>query len=135
MFGLTSAHAAGAIAIVMVGHGIEVAPGQYLLDDEVLNGVVIMILITCIISSLLTEYSARHIRLFENDNTREKLLRADYEKILIPVEPVTTPSNTIMPSGFGFSIYEEKIVPVNVMRLFGYPIVTDINEYWRISIP
>ena len=38
MFGLTSAHAAGAIAMVMVGRRLEVAPGQYLFGDEVLNG-------------------------------------------------------------------------------------------------
>ena len=86
MFGLTSAHAAGAIAMVMVGHSLEVAPGRYLLDDEVLNGVVIMILVTCVISTILTEYSARHIRLYENNDTNEKLQIADYEKILIPVK-------------------------------------------------
>lgn len=43
MFGLTSAHAAGAIAIIMVGMKIEVAPGRYLINDEMLNGVVLMI--------------------------------------------------------------------------------------------
>ena len=49
MFGLTSAHAAGAIAMVMVGMRLEVAPGQYLVNDNMLNGVVLMILVTCII--------------------------------------------------------------------------------------
>ena len=51
MFGLTSAHAAGAIAMVMVGMKIEIAPGKYLVDDTMLNGVVMMILFTCIISN------------------------------------------------------------------------------------
>ena len=49
MFGLTSAHAAGAIAMVMVGRRLEISPGVYLFGDEVLNGIVIMILFTCII--------------------------------------------------------------------------------------
>ena len=49
LFGLTSAHAAGAIAMVMVGLKLEVAPGEFLFNDEVLNGIVIMILFTCII--------------------------------------------------------------------------------------
>ena len=55
MFGLTSAHAAGAIAMVMVGMQLEVAPGVMLVDDHMLNGVVLMILVTCIISTLMTE--------------------------------------------------------------------------------
>ena len=61
MFGLTSAHAAGAIAMVMVGMRLEVAPGQYLVNDNMLNGVVLMILVTCIISTLMTEHAARQI--------------------------------------------------------------------------
>ena len=61
MFGLTSAHAAGAIAMVMVGMRLEVAPGQYLVTDVILNGVVIMILVTCIISTMMTEHAAKQI--------------------------------------------------------------------------
>ena len=59
MFGLTSAHAAGAIAMVMIGMKVEVAPGQYLVSDDMLNGVVMMILVTCIISTLMTEHAAQ----------------------------------------------------------------------------
>ena len=61
MFGLTSAHAAGAIAMVMVGMRLEVAPGEYLVNDTMLNGVVMMILVTCVISSLMTEHAAKQI--------------------------------------------------------------------------
>ena len=61
MFGLTSAHAAGAIAMVMVGMRLEVAPGEYLVNDDMLNGVVLMILVTCIVSTLMTEHAAQQI--------------------------------------------------------------------------
>ena len=61
MFGLTSAHAAGAIAMIMVGMRLEVAPGQYLVNDDMLNGVVMMILVTCIISTLMTEHAAQQL--------------------------------------------------------------------------
>ena len=61
MFGLTCAHAAGAIAMVMVGMRLEVSPDQYLVNNEMLNGVVIMILITCIISTMMTEKAAQDI--------------------------------------------------------------------------
>jgi Kef-type K+ transport system membrane component KefB len=63
MFGLTCAHAAGAIAMVMVGMRLEVSPGHYLVNDEMLNGVVIMILITCIISTMMTEKAAQELTL------------------------------------------------------------------------
>ena len=86
MFGLTSAHAAGAIAMVMVGHELEVAPGQYLFNDEILNGVVMMILFTCVISTIVTEAAARHIRLNEKSKTYGEEEQADDEKILIPVK-------------------------------------------------
>ena len=66
MFGLTCAHAAGAIAMVMVGMRLEVSPGVYLVNDEMLNGVVIMILITCIISTMMTEHAAQQIILRDN---------------------------------------------------------------------
>ena len=84
MFGLTSAHAAGAIAMVMVGYNLEVTPGKTLFNDEILNGVVIMILCTCVISTLVTEASARHIRLNDKAMQHDHNLQADDEKILIP---------------------------------------------------
>ena len=85
MFGLTSAHAAGAIAMVMVGRRLEVAPGEYLFGDEVLNGIVIMILFTCIISTVITERAAQRLRLQEKED-HDMMKNLDDEKILIPVK-------------------------------------------------
>ena len=85
MFGLTSAHAAGAIAMVMVGRRLEIAPGQYLFGDEVLNGIVIMILFTCVISTVITEWAAQRLRLQEKDDI-DMMKSLDDEKILIPVK-------------------------------------------------
>lgn len=87
MFGLTSAHAAGAIAMVMIGMKIEVAPGQSLVTDDMLNGVVMMILFTCIISTMMTKHAAQQIILRDkempddNDNKSHS-----EEKILIPMK-------------------------------------------------
>lgn len=86
MFGLTSAHAAGAIAIVMVGMQLEVSPGQYLMTDNMLNAVVIMILITCIISSVITENAAKTFILSGKNIPADKTLGQDDENILIPVK-------------------------------------------------
>ncbi|MBO4849982.1 MAG: cation:proton antiporter [Prevotella sp.] len=83
--GLTTAHAAGAIAMVMVGMRLETAPGVFLVNDEILNGVVIMILFTCIISSIITERAAKRIVL--SDNARPAISKSqDDEKILLPVK-------------------------------------------------
>ncbi|MBW4737948.1 cation:proton antiporter [Prevotella histicola] len=85
MFGLTSAHAAGAIAMVMVGRRLEISPGVYLFGDEVLNGIVIMILFTCVISTVVTEWAAQRLRLKEKKKP-ELVKTVNDEKILIPVK-------------------------------------------------
>ena len=86
MFGLTSAHAAGSIAMVMVGMNILIGPNTYLVNDDMLNGVVIMILFTCIISSLLTDWSSQEIILRDKELPEaEDEKKGNDEKILIPV--------------------------------------------------
>ena len=84
MFGLTSAHAAGAIAMVMVGMRMKMPNGAILVDDEILNAVVMMILFTCIISTIVTEQSAQQITLRDKELPQED--EKDDEKILIPMK-------------------------------------------------
>jgi len=86
MFGLTSAHAAGAIAMVMVGMRLEVAPGVYLVSDDMLNGVVMMILFTCVISSMMTEHASKQIIIQEKSHLQAELPKDDDEKILVCVK-------------------------------------------------
>ena len=86
MFGLTSAHAAGAIAMVMVGMRLEVGPGRYLVSDDMLNGVVLMILVTCIISTLMTEHAAKQIIMQEKLHLNKKEENTDDERILLCVK-------------------------------------------------
>ena len=93
MFGMTSAHAAGAIAMVMVGMRLEVSQVVYLVNSDMLNGVVMMILVTCIISTIMTEHASQQIVLTQSrdaisypgttvtNNTPE-----DDEKILLCVK-------------------------------------------------
>ena len=86
MFGLTSAHAAGAIAMVMVGMRLEVGPGEYLINDIMLNGVVMMILFTCVISTLMTEHASQQIIIQEKAHQDREIPRDDDEKILLCVK-------------------------------------------------
>lgn len=86
MFGLTSAHAAGAIAMVLVGMNLQTAPGHYLVDDRMLNGVVMMILFTCVISTMITENAAQRIILRDKEYAQDEPSDNDDEKILVPVK-------------------------------------------------
>lgn len=82
LFGLSNAHAAGALAMIMVGTQLEVSPGVYLIGDDIINGVVLLILASCIISSIMTDRAAREIALTETsasantDNVNEKVMVA-----------------------------------------------------------
>ncbi len=61
MFGLTGARAAATLAVVLVGYGIVLPDGTHLLGEEVLNGAMLLILVTCIVSSFVTENAARKL--------------------------------------------------------------------------
>ena len=89
MFGLTSAHAAGAIAMVMVGMRLEVSPGVFLVSDDMLNGVVLMILVTCVISSLMTQHAAQQVTLAQHQSSLSSADHAPHtkhEKVLLCVK-------------------------------------------------
>ena len=92
MFGLTSAHAAGSIAMAMIGVSVMFADGSYIVDEAMMNGIVIMILFTCILSTVISEYSARELVLreekdrLEHSSSRDANTNFDDEKILIPVK-------------------------------------------------
>ena len=85
IFGLSNAQAAATLAAVLIGHEIIMENGERLLNDDVLNGTVVMILFTCVISSLVTERSARRFALDENVQAEEEAKQINKEQILIPV--------------------------------------------------
>ncbi len=82
MFGLTSAHAAGAIAMVMVGIRLNIV------NDDMLNGVVMMILVTCVISTIVTERASQKIIIHGNTHLQQlsEALPSDDEKIMVCVK-------------------------------------------------
>jgi Kef-type K+ transport system membrane component KefB len=55
IFGLSSSHAAATLAIILVGYNAGI------LDENILNGTIILILITCVVASFVTEKAARKI--------------------------------------------------------------------------
>ena len=82
IFGLSNAQAAATLAAVLIGHGIIMDNGQRLLNDDVLNGTVVMILFTCIISSIATERAAKKMVIEQydaaGDEENEKRLNENF---------------------------------------------------------
>ena len=83
MFGLSNAQAAATLAAVLGGYNIILPNGERLLNEDVLNGTVLLILVTCVVSSFITERAARKIAMCEAHLEEERTVEA--ERILIPV--------------------------------------------------
>jgi len=116
MFGLTSAHAAGAIAMVMVGRNLSVAPGVMLVDDHMLNGVVTMILVTCIISTLMTEKASKQMVFREKAKLDVSKIGSEDERILICVKyPDIAPQLLTLASMLCRDRQQHRLVALNVV--------------------
>lgn len=93
IFGLSNAQAAATLAAVLVGHEIIMENGERLLNDDVLNGTIVMILFTCIISTIETERACRKFAMDEKPDRRDD--EEEKEKILIPVANPDTIDNLV----------------------------------------
>ncbi|AOZ99931.1 cation:proton antiporter [Flavobacterium commune] len=84
IFGLSSAHAAATLAVILVGYKANI------LDENILNGTIILILITCVIASFVTEKAAKQI-VIESENDKTDLVVANKlneEHILLPIASI-----------------------------------------------
>ncbi|NEU09193.1 cation:proton antiporter [Flavihumibacter sp. R14] len=79
IFGLSSAHAAATLAIILVGYRAGI------LDENILNGTIVLILFTCIISSFYTQKAAQRIILHEDEEAESVNVDSKAESILIPL--------------------------------------------------
>jgi Kef-type K+ transport system membrane component KefB len=86
IFGLSTSHAAATLAIILVGYNIiigETATGEpiRLLDEDILNGTILLILVSCAISSFVVEKTSQNLALKEAEETEDEIEGG--EKILI----------------------------------------------------
>lgn len=89
IFGLSNAQAAATLAAVLVGYNViigESASGEpiRLLSESILNGTIIMILITCTIATFAAQKGGRNILLAESSNIDKSELEG-VERILISI--------------------------------------------------
>ena len=94
IFGLSSASAAATLATVTVGYNIilgETDLGEpiRLLDESVLNGSILLILISCTISSFVTQKNAELLVKADNENTIAESI-PEAENILLAVNHINT---------------------------------------------
>lgn len=85
MFGLTEAHAAGGIAMVMVGMRLTLPDGGPVVDAGMLNAVVMLILFSCVISSVVVEHASQDILLGDKQQG-DTPPGGDDEKMLLPLQ-------------------------------------------------
>jgi len=78
LFGLSSAHAASTIAVIMVGYRIGIV------DENILNGTIILILVTCLVASFVTEQSAKQVLIMDKLIAPQLPTLRD-QKILVPI--------------------------------------------------
>lgn len=78
IFGLSTSHAAATIAIILIGYNIKIV------DENVLNGTIILILITCMVGSFITANSGKKIAVIESSRIPDII--NIQEKVMIPVD-------------------------------------------------
>ena len=81
IFGLTTTEAAATLAATLVGYRLKI------IGDEVLNGVVLMILVTCIIGPWIVEHFGKKIAY---ENAGEKFESTKLPHVLVPLSNPTT---------------------------------------------
>lgn len=77
IFGLSVAQAASTLAAALVGYDLG------LINDSVLNGIIMMILVTCILSSMVVERAGRQLAIHEKHKVPEPAALGD--RILVPI--------------------------------------------------
>lgn len=91
MFGLTTAHTAVALAVVTIGYNMILPDGTRLMDETILNGTVLVILITCAVAPIVTSRAASRtkIRSLENDTESTTAKNQPVNSLISIANPVT----------------------------------------------
>src|SRR5690606_7065044 len=81
IFGLSSAHAAATLAVIMVGYRYGIV------DENVLNGTIVVILVTCVAATLVTESASKKVVLSgsQDEAVPAELNPLNDEHIMLPI--------------------------------------------------
>ncbi|MGM0497743.1 MAG: cation:proton antiporter [Bacteroidota bacterium] len=109
IFGLTNSRAASAIAIIIVGYNMDIV------HETTMNATIILVLLTCLVSSFVTERAGKNIAV-----AREKeddIKSRPEERILIPISNPSTIDKLV---AFALIIkddyVDQPIYPINIVE-------------------
>ncbi|MDO1448894.1 cation:proton antiporter [Rhodocytophaga aerolata] len=109
IFGLSNARAAATLTAVLIGYDLGI------LNENVLNGTILMILVTCVVSSLVVEKAGRKLAIIESQQMPD--LSSSPNRILVPISNPATIEHLI---DFAILIKEphshEPIYPLAVVK-------------------
>ncbi len=94
IYGLSNAQAGATLAAVLVGYNLLMPDGHRVLNDDVLNGTIILILVTCVFSSFTTERAAK-LLVLETRTVIPQETQGDDEKIMVPMNDPATAENLV----------------------------------------
>jgi len=106
LFGLSSSHAAATIAVVIVGYRMGI------FNEHIINGIVLIILFTCLASTYVTDYAGRMVALQQEGQNVQKR-KSDH--ILVPV---ANPETAMSLYNFAIMIHQtgndSKVSPLTI---------------------
>lgn len=109
LFGLSSSHAAATLAIILVGRT------KGILDENALNGTIIVILVSCLVSSFITENAGRKVAVKMTEDPDEDSMLP--QRILVPVShPSSLESLMEFASLARDTTASERIFPLTVVN-------------------
>ena len=111
MFGLSTSHAAATIAVVIVGYQLQ------LFDKDLMNIAILLILVSCLVGSMVTERASRKLVLLKKHDEEKTDNYEKAERILVPLSNPHTLENLM---SFAFTIKKsgntEPIYPLIVLQ-------------------
>ena len=106
LFGLSSSRAAATIAVVIVGYRIGI------FNEHILNGAVLIILFTCLISTYVTDYAGRMVALQQKEQDVQE------HKSVHVLVPVSNPETALSLFNFAILIRQQdnnsKLSPLSI---------------------
>jgi Kef-type K+ transport system membrane component KefB len=114
IFGLSTSHAAATLAIIMVGYN----EGNGILDINIVNGTILLILITCMTASFVTENAGKNLLIQRSENSdledNENQLRNKH--IMVSMNELSGNENLLE---FALLVSDPKVInPVSVVSVY-----------------
>ena len=126
IFGLSASHAAATLAIILVGYNIiigETPAGEpiRLLTEDVLNGTILLILVSCGVGSFVVEQASKTMALQEEEANENAELHPSEDKIMVSLAYPDMVTELI---DFGIRLRPQK----SHIPIYGLNIIDDENS-------